>query len=73
MKPSLKTSLVLALCAGAAVAGGCARVQPWERGRLAHQTMLLVDQARPGEAHVYAIQEGAVGGASAAEGGCGCN
>jgi hypothetical protein len=35
--------------------------------------MLLTDSAGPGESHVYAIQEGAVGGASAAEGGCGCN
>jgi hypothetical protein len=52
---------------------GCARLRPWERGRLAHPTMLLGDQARPIEGHVYAIQEGAVGGGSAAEGGCGCN
>jgi hypothetical protein len=52
---------------------GCARLAPWERGRLAHSTMLLTDRARVGEAHVYAIQEGAVGGGSAAEGGCGCN
>jgi hypothetical protein len=63
---------VLAAC-GAVAASGCARLRPWERGRLAHPTMLLTDQARPGEAHVYAIQEGAIGGASAAEGGCGCN
>jgi hypothetical protein len=54
-------------------AGGCARLKPWERGKLAHATMLLGDDARPGEAHVYAIHEGAVGGASAVEGGCGCN
>jgi hypothetical protein len=51
----------------------CARVRPWERGKLAHPTMLLADEARPGEAHVYAIQEGAVGGAASVEGGCGCN
>jgi hypothetical protein len=55
------------------VASGCAQLRPWERGRLAHPTMLLSDQGRPVEAHVYAIQEGAVGGGSAAEGGCGCN
>jgi len=52
---------------------GCARLKPYQRGRLAHPTMLLGEMAGPGEAHVYAIQEGAVGGGSAVEGGCGCN
>ena len=55
------------------VASGCARLKPYERGRLAHPTMLLGDTTRPGSAHVYAIGEGAVGGGSGAEGGCGCN
>ena len=61
--------IVLAVTATAA----CVHVAPYQRGRLAHPTMLLVDQATPGAAHVYAIQEGATGGASAVEGGCGCN
>jgi hypothetical protein len=52
---------------------GCARLKPYERGRLAQPTMLLGDMARPGAAHVYAIREGAVGGGAGAEGGCGCN
>ncbi len=65
--------LVAALLGLAVVAGGCARVAPHQRERLAHPTMLLGDPASPGEAHVYAIQEGAVGGASGVEGGCGCN
>jgi hypothetical protein len=52
---------------------GCAEVKPYERGRLAHPTMLLGDMARPGAAHVYAIREGAVGGETGAQGGCGCN
>jgi hypothetical protein len=54
-------------------AAGCVRVAPYERGLLANPTMMLVDFAGPAEAHVYAIQEGAVGGGSGAEGGCGCN
>ncbi len=54
-------------------ATSCTHVSPWERGRLALPSMLLGDTASPGAAHVYAIQEGAVGGASAVEGGCGCN
>jgi hypothetical protein len=56
-----------------ATAGACATVKPYERGKLAHSTMLLVDQSRAGAAHVYAIEEGAVGGDSGAKGGCGCN
>ena len=54
-------------------AAGCVRLSPYQRGRLAHPTMLLVEQAGPGAAHVHAIHEGATGGASAVEGGCGCN
>ena len=54
-------------------ASGCTHVPPFQRGRLAHPTMLLDETAGPGESHVYAIQEGAVGGGSAVEGGCGCN
>ncbi len=56
-----------------ATAGGCATVKPYQRGKLAHPTMLLSDLSRAGAAHVYAIQEGAVGGDSGAKGGCGCN
>lgn len=52
---------------------GCASLKPYERGKLAHPTMLLGDQSRAGASHVYAIQEGAVGGDSGAKGGCGCN
>ena len=53
--------------------GGCARVPAYQRGALAHPTMLLVSLAGPAESHIYAIQEGATGGGSGAEGGCGCN
>lgn len=61
--------VAVALCG----ASGCARVLPYQRGLLAHPTMLLVSFAGPAESHVYAIQEGASGGGSGAEGGCGCN
>jgi hypothetical protein len=70
----MKSRLVLMVVIACFLAtGGCARLKPYERGRLAHPTMLLGDLARPGAAHVYAIHEGAVGGGSGAEGGCGCN
>jgi hypothetical protein len=66
----LRSTLTLALIASAPA---CAAVKPYERGKLAHPTMLLGDLSRPGAAHIYAIHEGAVGGDSGAKGGCGCN
>ncbi len=52
---------------------GCARVAPYERGRLAHPTMTTSDLVAPSEEHVRAVQEGAVGGGASVGGGCGCN
>jgi hypothetical protein len=66
-------SLAVAFVTCVLGSAGCARLKPYQRERLAHPTMLLGETAGPGEAHVYAIQEGAVGGGSAVEGGCGCN
>ena len=65
--------LLSLLLLGGVLAAGCERVKPYQRELLAHPTMLLVDFAGPAESHVYAVQEGAVGGGSGAEGGCGCN
>ena len=70
MKSKLAALVLLVVVSGGL---GCANLKPYERGKLAHPTMLLTDTARAGAAHVYAIQEGAVGGGSGAEGGCGCN
>lgn len=54
---------------------GCAAVQPWERGRLAHDCMEVpvdpVDAAF--YSHVGAVREGSTGGLSSSGGGCGCN
>lgn len=63
---------VLAVAA-AASSSGCARVRPWERGKLAHPTMTGPGVPGPAEAHVYAVHEGAVGGGAGIESGCGCN
>ena len=52
---------------------GCTHVRPWERGKLAHPTMTGTTTPGPAEEHVYAVQEGAVGGAAGVESGCGCN
>ena len=63
--------LVILVAAGL-LASGCVHVQPWQRGKLAHHTM-VGDVSGPAEEHVYAVQEGAAGGGAAAESGCGCN
>jgi hypothetical protein len=51
---------------------GCTHVAPYQRGKLAHPTMTADDQG-PAASHVLAVQEGATGGGSLAESGCGCN
>src|SRR5207244_9683253 len=70
MKPFFLVPLGAALVLQSA---GCATVKPYERARLAHPTMLLGDMARTGASHVYSIQEGATGGRTGAQRGCGCN
>jgi hypothetical protein len=70
-----------ALSAGAVVlvalcgigASGCGSVAVYERGHLAHRTMNPDDAASGAQAHIYAIQEGAVGGTVGVASGCGCN
>lgn len=52
--------------------GACQHVAPYQRARLAHPTM-TEDFGSPAAAHMVAIHEGAVGGGSAGEAGCGCN
>jgi hypothetical protein len=64
---------IVGLVALALLGASCVRLKPYQRGRLAHPTMLLDDSAGPAAAHVYAIHEGAAGGSSSVEGGCGCN
>jgi hypothetical protein len=51
----------------------CTHVAPYERGRLAQPTMTADDLVGPSAAHVLAVHEGATGGGSLAESGCGCN
>jgi hypothetical protein len=68
-------ALVLIGWLGAAfVAGGCATVQPWQRGRLADPAMLF--DADPSSiaylAHWQEAREGAAGGFGVQSGGCGC-
>ena len=54
--------------------GGCATVQPWQRGRLAHESMTFDgDPLRAAyDAHWQESREGAAGGSGVQSGGCGC-
>jgi hypothetical protein len=55
-----------------ALSSGCAHVKPYERGKLAHHSMTS-ELEGPAAAHTFAVHEGATGGGSLAESGCGCN
>lgn len=71
---SMKTLISLAVMGiGLVFASGCTTVAPYERGKLAHPTMAAADLAGPGEQHLRAITEGAIGGSTGAGSGCGCN
>jgi hypothetical protein len=52
---------------------GCSHVAPYERGTLAHPTMATAGFLGPAAGHLNAVQEGATGGRSVSESGCGCN
>jgi hypothetical protein len=70
----LVRSCVMALLALAfgAECTGCAHVKPYERGKLAHR-MMTTELEGPAASHTLAVHEGATGGGSLAESGCGCN
>jgi hypothetical protein len=56
-----------------ALATGCVKVAPYERGQLAHPTMTPDEIAFGLDGHVRAVSEGAAGGLGGGGGGCGCN
>jgi len=56
-----------------AFVSGCVHVAPYERGKLAHPMMTATDLQGPAAGHVLAVHEGATGGGSLSESGCGCN
>jgi hypothetical protein len=66
---------VFSLLAVAALHGGCVRVRPHERQRLAHPAMQhpawpAVDRA---DQHLFTIREGSTGATVSGGGGCGCD
>ena len=66
--------VLIVAAAGAFAAGGCATVQPWQRGRLADPAMLF--DADAGQVaymtHWQEAREASSGGFGVQSGGCGC-
>ncbi len=69
----MKIRLVVAILAIVASNAACTHVAPYERGKLAHPMMTTPGLEGPAASHVLAVHEGATGGGSLAESGCGCN
>ena len=74
MTPTIRVMLILGLLTAGSSLTGCATVQPWQRGRLAKNSM----QFNPDPAltsftgHWQESREGAAGGLGLQGGGCGC-
>lgn len=73
----MKILTLIAAMAAVATLSGCslAPVQPWEKGEMARQDMLIQGdllETRFNE-HIYASKEAASGGSAIGGGGCGCN
>ena len=70
-----RTLVVVVLIAAAALtAGGCATVQPWQRGRLADRCMTFDANASQVAymTHWQEAREASSGGYGVQSGGCGC-
>lgn len=68
-------AILLAVVVGAAaLAAGCATVQPWERGRLANPCMVFDSDSQLAayQDHWMTSREAAAGGFGVQGGGCGC-
>jgi hypothetical protein len=70
---SVTPRLLLSCVLLAWVSAGCSHVAPYERGKLAHAMMTADDLEGPAASHVLAVHEGATGGGTLSESGCGCN
>jgi len=74
MNDTIRPLLILIVASMALIAGGCATVQPWQRGRLADRCMMF-DPNGPQVAymtHWQEAREGSSGGYGVQSGGCGC-
>jgi len=69
----LRSAGQLALVVGLFATTACVRVAPFERGAVARPDMSPTDANGHAARHATQVHEGAMGGAGAAEAGCGCN
>lgn len=70
----MRTTTFTCVCIAAAMTQlSCGQVAAYERGKLAHPTMSPDDASSVARDHVYAVQEGTMGGTVGAASGCGCN
>jgi hypothetical protein len=75
MRLIIARALVCAIVAAATLAaGGCATVQPWQRGRLADRCMIFdADGSQIAYmTHWQEAREASTGGYGVQSGGCGC-
>lgn len=70
-----RATLGIFLAGFALTAVGCARVKPYQRGRLAKSDMRWDGDAEllGGQRHATDYREGSAGGYGGGGGGCGCN
>jgi hypothetical protein len=70
----IRAAVVAVILTAALVAGACATVQPWQRGRLADPAMAFDADASQTSymTHWQEAREGAAGGFGVQSGGCGC-
>jgi uncharacterized protein DUF4266 len=73
-KLTVRAVLFIVAVAAAVAGGGCAAVQPWQRGRLADPCMMFdADASRVAYmTHWQEAREAASGGYGVQSGGCGC-
>lgn len=70
----MKLRLLLLIVAVPILLGGCARVQPWQRERLADPIMIFDNNPieKGIKEHHLDYREGSAGATGAQSGGCGC-
>jgi len=71
----VQRSLVVAFVAALLLGGGCASVQPWERGTLAKPSMSAEDPPHESaqKLRTYGAKEAGAAATGVGGGGCGCN
>ena len=71
----LRQGLLVMALSWAVLAGGCVRVQPWERDLLSRRAMNFASEKdeQAVDHTFFNAREGAAGGFEVGGGGCGCN